>query len=57
MTRNKPKLRGRLASLASEKIAEEVGSRRYPTRAQAVAVGISRARAELKKKRARVTKK
>lgn len=54
MTRKKstrrPKLHGKLAHLASEKIAEEVRSGKYP-RAQAVAVGISRARAELRKKK------
>lgn len=43
-----PKLTPRERDLASEYIAEEVRTGKYP-RAQAIAIGISRARAEVKK--------
>jgi hypothetical protein len=44
MTKRKyPKLRGKTRELASEYIAEEVRTRKYP-RVQAIAVGLSRAR-------------
>jgi hypothetical protein len=44
------KLRGKTRELASRFIAEEIRTRKYP-REQAIAVGISRARSAVKKKR------
>lgn len=46
----RPKLQGRTKELASEYIAEEMRTRQYP-RKQAIAIGISRAKAESKKVR------
>jgi len=46
--RNPPKLTGRARVLASKYIAEEVVTSKYPRR-QAIAIGISRARAASKK--------
>ena len=43
-----PKLAGRARVLADKYIAEEVATRKYPL-AQARAIGISRARAKIKK--------
>jgi len=44
----RPKLRGRTKELASRFIAEETKTGQYP-RKQAIAIGISRAKAESKK--------
>lgn len=46
--RNPPKLTGSTRALASKYIAEEVATGKYPRR-QAIAIGISRARAASKK--------
>ena len=45
-----PKLTGRTRVLADKYIAEEVATRKYPL-AQAKAIGISRARAKVRKER------
>ena len=46
----RPKLQNRTKELASEYIAEEMKTRQYP-RKQAIAIGISRAKAKSKKVR------
>ena len=48
--KKQPKLTGRTRVLADKYIAEEVATRKYPL-AQARAIGISRARAKVKKER------
>ena len=48
--RKQPKLTGRTRVLADKYISEEVATRKYPI-AQARAIGISRARAKVKKER------
>ena len=47
-TKKQPKLRGKARDLASKFIAEEMKTQKYP-RAQAIAIGISRARTQVKK--------
>lgn len=49
-----PKLQGTTRSLASQYIAEEMRTQKYP-RKQAIAIGISRARAKTKKERQKRT--
>jgi hypothetical protein len=44
-SKKQPKLRGKTRALASKYIAEEIETKKYP-RAQAIAIGISRARAQ-----------
>ena len=46
--KTRAKLRGKTRSLASKFIAEEMRTRKYP-RPQAIAIGISRAKAKVKK--------
>jgi hypothetical protein len=46
--KKRPKLRGKVRDLTSEFIAEEIRTKQYP-RAQAIAIGISRARSLAKK--------
>jgi hypothetical protein len=46
--KKQPKLRGKTRDLASKFIAEEMRTKKYP-RAQAIAIGISRARTQAKK--------
>jgi hypothetical protein len=45
---SKKKLKGKARMLASKFIAEEIQTRKYP-RSQAIAIGISRAKAKAKK--------
>lgn len=52
MTEKKRKLTGKARTLASKFIAEEVETGKYP-RKQAIAIGISRARAETTEERHR----
>lgn len=47
-SKKQPKLRGKTRDLASKYIAEEMHTKKYP-RAQAIAIGISRARTQAKK--------
>jgi hypothetical protein len=47
-----PRLKGRVRALARKYVAEEVETKKYP-REQAVAIGISRARAEVAETRRR----
>jgi hypothetical protein len=47
-SKKQPKLRGKARELASKYIAEEMKTGKYP-RAQAIAIGISRAKARVKK--------
>jgi hypothetical protein len=47
-TKQQPKLRGKVRDLASKFIAEEMRTKKYP-RAQAIAIGISRAKSHVKK--------
>ncbi len=46
--KKQPKLRGKARTLAGKYIAEEMRTKKYP-RAQAIAIGISRARTQAKK--------
>ena len=46
-TKKRTKLRGRVKTLASKFIAEEMRTRKYPQQ-QAIAIGISRAKAKVK---------
>jgi len=47
-SKTQPKLRGKARALASKFIAEEMRTKKYP-RAQAIAIGLSRARTQAKK--------
>lgn len=53
-SKKQPKLRGKIRDLASKYIAEEIETKKYP-RAQAIAIGISRARAQGSATRAKKT--
>lgn len=46
-TKKRPKLRGKVETLASKFIAEEMRTHKYPKQ-QAIAIGISRARTKVK---------